>query len=43
MREFEFIVSGRLIVGAHCLADAQEAVKDALSDALTDFDAVCVG
>lgn len=43
MREFEFIVSGRMVVAAHCMEDAQEAVKDSLDETLTDYDAVCVG
>lgn len=42
MIEYEFIVSGRMIVAAHCLDDAREAVKDALSEVLTDHDAVCI-
>lgn len=43
MREFEFIVTGRIVIAAHCMEDAEQAVKDSLDDTLTDYDAVCVG
>ena len=42
MKEFEFLVSGRIIVAAHCREDAAEAVKDVLSDVLTHYDSVCI-
>lgn len=42
MTEFEFIVSGRMIVAAHCLADAEEAVKDGLDEVLMDYSATCI-
>ena len=37
MREYEFTVTGRIIVAAHCSEDAEEELTDILSEVFIDF------
>jgi hypothetical protein len=40
MHDWEFLVTGRVIVRAHCQHDAEEAAMDAARDVLLDVDSI---